>query len=92
MQMYLNVIEMGPGIYGAEAASQYYFHKPAKKLSNAEAAAIAAEVDCPRLPETDEAFAAVDTRPYGLRAIAQVILPARLARGWAATSSTAPRR
>ncbi len=42
MQMYLNVIEMGPGIYGAEAASQYYFHKPAKKLSNAEAAAIAA--------------------------------------------------
>lgn len=42
MQMYLNVIEMGPGIYGAEAASQYYFHKPAKNLSNAEAAAIAA--------------------------------------------------
>jgi len=61
-------------------------------LSPDEAAAIAAEVDCPRLPETDEAFAAVDTRPYGLRAIAQVILPARLARGWAATSSTAPRR
>lgn len=42
MQMYLNVIEMGPGIYGAQAASQYYFHKPAKKLNNAEAAAIAA--------------------------------------------------
>ena len=40
--MYLNVIEMGPGIYGAEAASHYYFHKPAKNLSNNEAAAIAA--------------------------------------------------
>lgn len=42
MEVYLNVIEMGPGIYGAEAASQYYFHKPAKKLNNSEAAAIAA--------------------------------------------------
>lgn len=42
MQMYLNVIEMGPGIYGAEAASHYYFHKSAKNLNNNEAAAIAA--------------------------------------------------
>lgn len=42
MEIYLNEIEMGDGIYGAEAASQYYFHKPAKKLSNAEAALIAA--------------------------------------------------
>ena len=42
MQVYLNVIEMGPGIYGAEAASQYYFHKPAKNLSYPESAAIAA--------------------------------------------------
>lgn len=42
MQMYLNVIEMGPGIYGAEAASHYYFNKPAKQLSKSEAAAVAA--------------------------------------------------
>lgn len=42
MEVYLNVIEMGPGIYGAEAAAQYYFHKPAKSLNNNEAAAIAA--------------------------------------------------
>ncbi len=42
MEVYLNVIEMGPGIYGAEAASQYYFHKPAAKLSKGEAALIAA--------------------------------------------------
>ena len=41
MEVYLNVIEMGPGIYGAEAAAQYYFHKPAKKLTNNEAALIA---------------------------------------------------
>ncbi len=42
MEVYLNVIEMGPGIYGAEAASHYYFHKPAIKLSREESAAIAA--------------------------------------------------
>ena len=42
MEVYLNVIEMGPGIYGTEAAAQHYFHKSAKKLNNSEAAAIAA--------------------------------------------------
>ena len=42
MEVYLNVIEMGPGIYGAEAAAQYYFGKPASKLSKREAALIAA--------------------------------------------------
>ncbi|MBL7936938.1 MAG: monofunctional biosynthetic peptidoglycan transglycosylase [Bacteroidia bacterium] len=42
MEVYLNSIEMGNGIYGAEAASQYWFHKSAKKLSKDDAAAIAA--------------------------------------------------
>jgi monofunctional glycosyltransferase len=42
MEMYLNAIEMGPGVYGAEAASQYYFKKPASKLSKEESALIAA--------------------------------------------------
>lgn len=42
MEVYLNVIEMGPGVYGAEAAAIYYFHKPAAKLSRSESAAIAA--------------------------------------------------
>src|SRR5580704_16133344 len=27
MEVYLNVAEWGPGVYGAEAAAQYYFHK-----------------------------------------------------------------
>jgi monofunctional glycosyltransferase len=48
MEMYLNVIEMGDGIYGAEAASQYYFHKPALKLNRQEAALIAAVLPNPR--------------------------------------------
>lgn len=42
LNVYLNVIEMGPGIYGVEAAAQQYFHKPAIKLTRAEAALIAA--------------------------------------------------
>src|SRR5215831_11177064 len=33
LELYLNVIEWGDGIYGAEAASQYYFHKPAASLN-----------------------------------------------------------
>jgi monofunctional biosynthetic peptidoglycan transglycosylase len=41
MEVYLNEIEMGDGIYGVEAASQAYFHKPAKDLTKHEAAAIA---------------------------------------------------
>ena len=42
MEVYLNSIEMGPGIYGAEAASLYWFKKPAAKLTKQEAAAITA--------------------------------------------------
>lgn len=42
LEVYLNVIEMGDGIYGAEAASQKYFKHSAKKLSKTQAALIAA--------------------------------------------------
>src|SRR5579872_291452 len=42
MEVYLNVVEWGPGIYGAEAASQYYFHKPARALTTEEAAHLTA--------------------------------------------------
>lgn len=42
LEVYLNVIEMGDGLYGAEAAAQRYFKKPASKLTRQEAALIAA--------------------------------------------------
>jgi len=48
MEVYLNIIEMGDGIYGAEAASQEYFHKSAKYLNRDEAASIAAVLPNPR--------------------------------------------
>ncbi|HEY5687478.1 MAG TPA: monofunctional biosynthetic peptidoglycan transglycosylase [Yeosuana sp.] len=48
MEVYLNSIEMGNGVYGAESASQFWFKKPAIKLNRNEAAAIAAILPNPR--------------------------------------------
>ncbi len=48
LEVYLNVAEMGNGIYGAEGAAQAYFKKPAKNLSKNEAALIAAVLPNPR--------------------------------------------
>lgn len=48
MEVYLNSIEMGDGIYGAEAAAQSYFGKSAARLSPDEAALIAAILPNPR--------------------------------------------
>ncbi len=49
MEVYLNVIEMGDGIYGAEAASQAYFKKPAKDISKQQAATISSILPNPRV-------------------------------------------
>jgi len=48
LEVYLNVIEMGPGIFGIEAAAQHYFGKPASRLSRAEAAKIIACLPNPK--------------------------------------------
>lgn len=42
LEVYLNIIEMGKGVYGAQAASRYYYRKDASKLDRYEAAALAA--------------------------------------------------
>jgi len=47
LEVYLNSIEMGNGVYGAEAASHFWFNKAAKNLSQYEAAAIAAILPSP---------------------------------------------
>jgi monofunctional biosynthetic peptidoglycan transglycosylase len=49
LEVYLNVIEMGSGIFGVEAAAQHYFHKPAKNLSRSEAAMIIACLPNPKI-------------------------------------------
>jgi monofunctional biosynthetic peptidoglycan transglycosylase len=48
LEIYLNVIEWGDGVYGAEAAAQYYFHKPAASLTANEAAYLSAMIPNPR--------------------------------------------
>ena len=48
MEVYLNSIEMGDGVYGAQAASNHWYHKDAKSLSRIEAAGIAAILPNPR--------------------------------------------
>lgn len=48
MEVYLNTIEMGPGIFGIEAASKAYFKKSAKNLSAREAAMIIACLQNPK--------------------------------------------
>ena len=48
LEVYLNVIEMGPGIFGIEAAAQKYFGKSAKNLTRSEAAMIIACLPNPK--------------------------------------------
>jgi len=48
LEVYLNSIEMGDGVYGAQAASDYWFNKKAKHLTRQEAASIAAILPNPR--------------------------------------------
>ncbi len=53
LELYLNVIEWGPGIYGAQAASEYYYHVPASAVNREQAARLAAIIPAPlkRKPE-----------------------------------------
>ena len=62
MEMYLNVIEMGDGIYGIEAASQAYFNKPASDLTKSQAALIAACLPNPRKYNAGDPSAFIKTR------------------------------
>lgn len=48
LEIYLNVAELGPGIYGVGAASRHYFGKDASQLTDAEAALLAAVLPNPR--------------------------------------------
>ena len=47
LEVYLNVVEWGPGLYGAQAASQAYFHVDADRLSPDQAARLAAVLPSP---------------------------------------------
>jgi monofunctional biosynthetic peptidoglycan transglycosylase len=48
LEVYLNIVEFGDGVYGAEAAARTYFGKPAKRLTPSESALLAAVLPNPR--------------------------------------------
>lgn len=48
MEVYLNVAQFGPGLFGAEAASRHYFHKSAAQLTRREAVLLAVALPNPR--------------------------------------------
>jgi len=52
LEIYLNNVEWGEGVFGAEAASQFYFRKPASRLSAYEAARLAVMLPSPKFFET----------------------------------------
>jgi monofunctional biosynthetic peptidoglycan transglycosylase len=47
LELYLNVIEWGPGVYGAEAASEFYYHVPASAIGREQAARLASIIPSP---------------------------------------------
>ena len=48
LELYLNLVEWGPGVFGAEAAAEYHFHIHASQLSRDQAARLAACLPAPR--------------------------------------------
>lgn len=57
LEIYLNSVEWGEGVFGAEAAAQRYFKKPASKLSAREAARLAVMLPSPKFFETRQGSA-----------------------------------
>jgi monofunctional biosynthetic peptidoglycan transglycosylase len=67
LEVYLNIAEFGYGTYGAEAAAQRFFHKPAARLSRADAALLAAVLPSP------EHYSAAAPSPYMQRRREQIL-------------------
>ena len=66
MEIYLNVVEWGPGIFGAEAAARHYFNRDAKSLTPGQSALLAAALPNPSARDPAHPGA-------GLRALARTI-------------------
>jgi monofunctional biosynthetic peptidoglycan transglycosylase len=67
MEIYLNIAEFGPGIFGVEAAAEHYFHRPARALGESEAALLAVTLPNPAVRDP--------ARPSALqRALARTVM------------------
>jgi len=71
LELYLNVVEWGPGIYGAESASRYYYKIPAKDLGRDQAARLAAILPAP-----------LRRRPDRMNRYSELILERMRQMGW----------
>jgi len=71
LELYLNVVEWGPGVYGAEAATRFYFHTLAQDLSRAQAARLVACLPAP-----------LERTPAEMRDLGEDILERMRAMGW----------
>jgi monofunctional glycosyltransferase len=67
MEIYLNIAQFGPGIFGVQVAAEHYFHRPAKALSASQAALLA--VTLPNPAARDPAHPS-----RGLRALARTVM------------------
>ena len=67
LEIYLNVVEWGPGIYGADSACQYYDGIPARSIGRERAARLAAILPAPlrRRPERMNSYSAIILRRMG---------------------------
>ncbi|MDA0206217.1 MAG: monofunctional biosynthetic peptidoglycan transglycosylase [Acidobacteria bacterium] len=71
LELYLNDIEWGPGVWGVGAAAQFHYNKPAERLSRNEAARLAACIPAPRT-----------RRPSRMDTYSGTILERMRSRGW----------
>jgi monofunctional biosynthetic peptidoglycan transglycosylase len=79
MEVYLNVIEWGPGVYGAEAAARHWFKKSAGDLTRLEAARLAAILPSPRRYKAASPGPYVRRRTRAIQARMGVVQRERLA-------------
>ena len=71
LELYLNVVEWGPGVYGAESACHYYYGTSARNISRDEAARLAAILPAPRR-----------RRPERMNRYSSIILERMRQMGW----------
>lgn len=73
MEVYLDIVEFGPGIFGAEAAAQHFFSKSSRDLSSYEAALLASVLPNPRRLHANAPGPYLQQRAGNIAAIAHVM-------------------
>jgi len=71
LELYLNVVEWGPGVYGAESACEYYYRTPARDVGRQQSAQLAAILPLP-----------LKRRPDHMQHYTDIILERMSQRGW----------